>query len=66
MGYWLVTKLKFVTNQTSYITEAKQPIGNILNAAILLLRHKFKVLALRNLGEIMLEAEEILYAYIMH
>jgi hypothetical protein len=25
MGYWLVTELKFVTNQTSYITDANTP-----------------------------------------
>ena len=25
MAYWLVTEVKFVTNQTSYITEGNSP-----------------------------------------
>jgi hypothetical protein len=41
-------------------TSAKQPIGNINSTLPFFYLHNFKALALRSLGEIMLEAKEIL------
>jgi len=47
-------------------TSAKQPIGNINLTLPFFCLYKFKALALRSLGEIMLEAKEILCDCIMH
>ena len=47
-------------------TSAKQPIRNINSTLLFFCIHKFKALALGGLGEIMLEAKEMLCDCIMH